>query len=98
MEENEQMEVRPISIKEASEMMRMPEQFVRMSIFAGKIPGAFYRKKEGAKRGQYFITNVQVQRVMEGKNDGCDFNAGSNRDLFWNNCGSDLGHDGRVQT
>lgn len=63
------METRPITIREASQMMRMPEQFVRVSIFAGNIPGAYYQKKPGAKRGQYFITNTQVQRMMEGKND-----------------------------
>ena len=60
------MTARPISIKEASIMMRMPEQFVRCAIFAGNIPGAFYQKKEGAKRGQYFVTDVQIKNLMEG--------------------------------
>lgn len=58
--------MRPITIKEASRMMQMPEQFVRVSIFAGKIPGAYYKKREGAKRGQYFITDVQVENLMKG--------------------------------
>ena len=60
------METRVISIKEAARMMKMPEQFVRVSIFAGNIPGAYYQKKDGAKRGQYFITNTQVENVMKG--------------------------------
>lgn len=62
-------ETRPITIKEASRMMKRPEQYVRVAIFAGKIPGAFYQKKDGASRGSYYITNTQVQRMMEGKND-----------------------------
>lgn len=58
--------MRPISIKEASRMMQMPEQFVRVSIFAGKIPGAYYIKQEGKSRGQYFITDEQVENLMKG--------------------------------
>ena len=63
-------ETRPITIKEASVMMRKPEQFVRISIFKGKIPGAYYLEGENGKRGTYYITNTQVRKMMEGiKND-----------------------------
>ena len=60
------METRPISIKEASQMMHMPEQFVRVSIFAGKIPGAYYLEGKNGKRGQYFVTNTQIANLMKG--------------------------------
>ena len=60
------MTAKPISIREASIMMQMPEQFVRVAIYAGKIPGAFYIKQEGATRGQYFITDAQVENLMRG--------------------------------
>ena len=60
------METRPISIKEASQMMQVPEQFVRLSIFAGKIPGAYYLEGKNGKRGKYFITNTQVSNLLKG--------------------------------
>ena len=60
------MNTRPISIKEASRMMQMPEQFVRVSIFAGKIPGAYYIEGKNGKRGQYFVTNKQIENLMKG--------------------------------
>lgn len=60
------METKPISIKEASAMMKKPEQFVRLSIFAGKIPGAYYLEGRNGKRGTYFITNTQVANLMKG--------------------------------
>ena len=59
--------MRPISIKEASIMMRKPEQFVRVSIFAGNIPGAYYQKGENKKRGSYYITDEQVKNMMKGE-------------------------------
>ena len=58
--------MRPISIREASKMMQMPEQFVRVSIYAGKIPGAYYVEGKNGKRGQYYVTDVQVQNMMKG--------------------------------
>ena len=61
------MTAKPISIREASIMMQMPEQFVRVSIFKGKIPGAYYLEGENGKRGTYYITNTQVRKMMEGK-------------------------------
>lgn len=60
------MEPKRISIKEASRLMQMPEQFVRVSIFAGKIPGAYYLKGQNGKRGQYFVTDVQIKNLMKG--------------------------------
>ena len=59
-------ETRPITIREASQMMQVPENFVRVSIIAGKIPGAFYIKQEGKKRGDFYITNTQVENMMKG--------------------------------
>ena len=58
--------MRVLSIREASKMMQMPEQFVRVSIYAGKIPGAYYVKQEGKSRGQYFITDEQIKNLMKG--------------------------------
>ena len=58
--------MRPISIKEASQMMQMPQQFVRLSIFAGKIPGAYYLEGKNGKRGKYYITDTQVTNMMKG--------------------------------
>ena len=60
------MSTRPISIREASQMMQKPEQFVRLSIFAGKIPGAYYLEGKNGKRGMYFITNTQIENLMKG--------------------------------
>lgn len=60
------METRPISIREASRMMQVPEQFVRVSIFAGKIPGAYYIEGKNGKRGRYFVTNTQIENLMKG--------------------------------
>ena len=59
--------MRPISIKEASQMMQKPEQFVRVSIFAGKIPGAYYLEGKNGKRGTYYITDEQVTNMMKGE-------------------------------
>ena len=47
-------------------MMQMPEQFVRVSIFSGKIPGAYYLEGKNGKRGQYFVTDVQIRNLMKG--------------------------------
>lgn len=59
--------MRRITIKEASRMMHVPEQFLRVSIFAGKIPGAYYLEGKNGKRGTYYITDAQVKNMMEGK-------------------------------
>lgn len=65
------MNTRPISIKEASEMMQVHEQFVRVAIIAGKIPGAFYIEGKGGKRGKYYVTNTQITNMMKGgRNEG----------------------------
>ena len=48
-------------------MMQVSEQFVRVSIFAGKIPGAFYLEGENGKRGQYYVTDAQITNLMEGE-------------------------------
>ena len=61
--------MRPISIREASRLMQMPEQFVRVAIFAGKIPGAFYIEGKNGKRGKYFVTNTQIENMMKGVRD-----------------------------
>ena len=58
--------MKTLSIKEASQMMQKPEQFVRVAIFAGKIPGAFYLEGKNGKRGQYFITDEQIKNLMKG--------------------------------
>lgn len=58
--------MKPISIREASSMMQKPEQFVRVSISMGMIPGAFYIKGEGKQRGSYYITDDQVKNLMKG--------------------------------
>lgn len=50
-----------ISIKEAAQMMQTSEQFVRVSIFAGRIPGAY---KVGRT---YFVTEEQIKNMMEGR-------------------------------
>ena len=47
-------------------MMQKPEQFVRVSIFAGKIPGAYYLEGKNGKRGTYYITDEQVTNLMKG--------------------------------
>ena len=48
-------------------MMQCHEQFVRVAIAAGKIPGAFYIEGKGGKRGKYYITDTQVENMMKGK-------------------------------
>ena len=53
-----------ISIKEASQMMQKPEQFVRMAVQLGKIPGAFTIGDR--KRKTYFITDEQIKNLMKG--------------------------------
>ena len=58
-----------ISIKEAARMMQVPEQFLRVSIFAGKIPGAYKVEGRNGKRGQYYITDEQVKNLMKGVRD-----------------------------
>lgn len=58
-----------ISIREAARMMQVPEQFVRVSIFAGKIPGAYKVEGRNGKRGQYYITDEQVKNLMKGVKD-----------------------------
>lgn len=63
------MDAKRLTIKEASKMMQVPEQFLRVSIFAGKIPGAYYLPGKNNKRGQYFITDVQVKNLMKGVRD-----------------------------
>jgi len=60
------MSTRAITIKEASEMMHQSEQFVRRAVIANKIPGAFYLEGRNGERGQYFITNTQVENMMKG--------------------------------
>lgn len=61
--------MRRISIKEAARMMGAAEQFVRVSIFAGKIPGAYMVEGKNGKRGQYYITDEQVKNLMKGVKD-----------------------------
>ena len=61
--------MKPISIREAARMMQKPEQFVRVSIYAGKIPGAYYLPGKNNKRGTYFITDEQVKNLMKGVRD-----------------------------
>jgi hypothetical protein len=58
-----------LTIKEASQMMQVPEQFLRVSIFAGKIPGAYMVEGKNGKRGQYYITDEQVKNLMKGVKD-----------------------------
>ena len=58
-----------ISIREAAHRMQVPEQFVRVSIFAGKIPGAYKIEGKNGKRGQYYITDEQVKNLMKGVKD-----------------------------
>lgn len=58
-----------ISIREAAHMMQVPEQFIRASIFAGKIPGAYKLEGKNGKRGQYYITDEQVKNLMKGVKD-----------------------------
>ena len=60
------MEPKPITIREASRMMKMPENFVRVSIQADKIPGAYYIEGKGGKRGKYFVTDAQIENLMKG--------------------------------
>ena len=61
------MGARPITIREASKMMQKPEQYVRCAVYAGKIPGAFYLEGKNGKRGTYFITDAQVEKMMKGE-------------------------------
>ena len=56
-----------ISIREAAHRMQVPEQFVRVSIFAGKIPGAYRIEGKNGKRSQYYITDEQVTNLMKGR-------------------------------
>ena len=58
--------MKAITIKEAARMMQKSEQFVRVSIYADRIPGAYYLPGKGGKRGQYFITDTQVINMMKG--------------------------------
>ena len=58
--------MRVISIREASKMMQMPEEFVRESIRRGKIPGAYYLKRDDKSRGSFFITDAQIENLMKG--------------------------------
>lgn len=58
--------MKQISIKEAAHMMGVAEQFVRVSIFAGKIPGAYKIEGSGGKRGKYYITDEQIKNLMKG--------------------------------
>lgn len=58
--------MRNISIKEAAQMMGVAEQFVRVSIFAGKIPGAYKMEGKNGKRGKYYITDEQINNLMKG--------------------------------
>ena len=60
-------ETRRITIKEASRMMQVTEQHLRVSISAKKIPGAYYLEGRNGKRRTYFITEAQVKNMMEGK-------------------------------
>ena len=55
-----------ISIREAAHRMQVPEQFVRVSIVAGKIPGAYKVEGKNGKRGQYYITDEQITNLMKG--------------------------------
>lgn len=56
--------MRAITVKEAAQMMQRPEQFVRMAVQLGKIPGAFATGTK-AKRS-YYITDEQVINMMKG--------------------------------
>ena len=58
--------MRVISIREASQMMQMPQQYVRESIRRGKIPGAYYLKKDNKSRGSFYITDAQIENLMKG--------------------------------
>ena len=58
--------MRVISIREASRMMQMPEQYIRESIRRGKIPGAYYLKKDNKSRGSFYITDAQIENLMKG--------------------------------
>lgn len=48
-------------------MMQVPEQYLRVSINAGKIPGAFYLEGKGGKRGTYYVTDEQIKNLMKGE-------------------------------
>ena len=54
-----------ITIKEASERMKVPVQQVRVMIQRGKIPGAFTMGT--GKRRSYYITDQQITNVMNGR-------------------------------
>lgn len=56
-----------ISIKEAAQMMGVAEQFVRVSISAGKIAGAYRLDGKNNRRAQYYITDEQVKNLMKGE-------------------------------
>ena len=56
--------MRTITVKEAAQMMGKSEQYVRVAVQLGKIPGAFVTGSK-ARRG-YFITDAQVQNLMKG--------------------------------
>lgn len=59
--------MRTITIKEAAQMMGKSEQYVRVAVQLGKIPGAFVT---GSKvRKGYFITDAQIQNLMKGVKD-----------------------------
>lgn len=58
--------MRPITIREAAQMMQAPDEFVREAIRQNKIPGAFYMKKDDRTRGVFYITDEQVTNMMKG--------------------------------
>lgn len=58
--------MKQISIREAAHMMGVAEQFLRVSIFAGKIPGAYKIEGKNGKRGKYYITDEQITNLMKG--------------------------------
>lgn len=55
-----------LTIKEAAQMMQVPEQWLRLSIYAGKIPGAYYLEGKNNKRGTYYVTDTQIENLMKG--------------------------------
>ena len=55
-----------LTIKQASEIMGIAEQGLRMMIQLNRIPGAtFIEGRDGRKT--YYITDVQVQNLMKGE-------------------------------
>lgn len=90
----EEMETRPITIREAAKMMKANEEFVRQSIRDEKIPGAYYIKQDGKGRGTFYITNAQVVRMMEGRiYEGNFVMPCGNGNLSGDNRNSDQGHN-----